>query len=84
MAAGVLNSKRAIEASIYIVRAFVAMREVVANTQELAKRFEELERKLERRLAGQDQAISEILSAIKALMNPPGPKRPPIGFIRPG
>ena len=83
MAAGVLNSSRAIEVSIYVVRAFIAMREVVADTKELSKRLEELEREVERRLAGQDAAIAEILGAIRALMNPPASKRRPIGFVKP-
>jgi len=83
MAAGVLNSKRAIEVSIYVVRTLVAMREAIANHEELSKRLDELERTLERRLTGHDQAISELLSAIKALMNPPPAKRRPIGFVRP-
>jgi hypothetical protein len=42
MAAGVLNSKRAIEVSIHVVRTLVAMREALANTEELAKRLDEL------------------------------------------
>jgi hypothetical protein len=81
MAAGVLNSPRAIEMSIFVVRTFVAMREVLADTHELAGRLDELERKLERRLARHDQAIAEILAAIRALMNPPASKRRPIGFV---
>ena len=83
MAAGVLNSDRAIEVSIYVVRAFVAMREAVADTRQLATRLDELERRIERRFAGQDHVISEILAAIKALMNPPVPSQRPIGFVAP-
>jgi hypothetical protein len=83
MAAGVLNSKRAIEVSIYIVRTLVAMREAIANHEELSKRLDDLERTLERRFAGHDQAISELLSSIKALMTPPPRKRRPIGFVTP-
>jgi len=51
MAAGVLNSRRAIEVSIHVVRTFVAMREALANTRELAQRLDELERSLNERLA---------------------------------
>lgn len=83
MAAGVLNSKRAIEVSIYVVRTLVAMREAIANHAGLSKRLDELEHTLERRFAGHDHAISELLAAIKALMNPPSGKRRPIGFVRP-
>ena len=82
MAAGVLNSRRAIEVSIYVVRVFVAMRELASNTKELAKRLDELEAHIERRLAHQDKAIADILSAIRALMAVPPPKSGPIGFVR--
>ena len=82
-AAGVLNSKRAVEVSVFVVRTFIAMREALADTRELAKRLDELERSLEKRLAKQDQAVTDILAAIRALMNPPGPKPRPIGFIGP-
>jgi hypothetical protein len=83
MAAGVLNSPRAIEVSIHVVRTFVAMREAFANTLELSKRLDELEGRLEKRLTEHDHAISELLVAIRALMNPAAGKRRPIGFVRP-
>ena len=83
MAAGVLNSRRAIEMSIYLVRTFIEMREMLLHTRELAKRLDELEDRLEKRLAKHDQSITEILTAIRALMNPPGPPRRPIGFVEP-
>ena len=83
MAAGVLDSKRAIEVSIYVVRTFVAMRQALANSAELSRRLDELERSLEGRFAKQDETIAEIMAAIRALMNPPGPKPRPIGFVGP-
>lgn len=83
MAAGVLNSRRAIEVSIFVVRTFVAMRELVDTKREMAQRIDELERNIDFRLAKHDQAIAEILAAIRALMNPPQPKRRPIGFVGP-
>lgn len=83
MAAGVLNSSRAIEVSIYVVRMFIALREATANTHNLARRLDDLEKGPERRFGQHDQAIAEILAAIRALMNPPSPKRRPIGFIGP-
>ena len=83
MAASVLNSTQAIEMSIYLVRTFVAMREAIATTHELAKRLDELERSLEARFARHDEAIAEILAALRALMTPPAAKRRPIGFIGP-
>src|SRR4029078_7370362 len=57
MAAGVLNSPRAIEVSIFVVRAFIALREIVDANRHLDSRIDELERTLEKRLSGHDQAI---------------------------
>ena len=80
MAASVLNSPRAVEMSVYVVRAFVRLREMLASNRELAQRFDELEARLEKRLAAHDEAIAAILSAIRELMNPAAPKRRGIGF----
>jgi hypothetical protein len=77
MAATILNSPRAVEMSLYVVRAFVKLRELLASNQELARRLDELERKL----STHDQAITGILNAIRELMSPPPePKRRGIGF----
>jgi ORF6N domain len=76
MAATILNSPRAIEMSVYVVRAFVRLRELLASNTALARKLDELERKYQHH----DDAIKAILSAIRELMNPPPPKRRPIGF----
>lgn len=76
MAARVLNSRRAMEISVYVVRAFVKLRETLSSDKELAAKFVELERKIETH----DQAIAGILKAIRQLMNPPDSKRRGIGF----
>jgi hypothetical protein len=84
MAATVLNSARAIEVSVYVVRAFVQMRETLASNKQLATRLNELEARLERRIDGHDRAIDEILGAIRQLMTPPEPpRRRGIGFLAP-
>lgn len=70
MAATVLNSPRAIDASVHVVRAFVRMREVLASNQELAAKLDQLEKKL----STHDQAITGILEAIRQLMQPPAGK----------
>lgn len=80
MAATVLNSARAIEMSIYVVRAFLKLREMLASNKELARRFAQLEARLEKRLTDHDKAIAAILSAIRQLMGPPPAKRRGIGF----
>ena len=73
MAASVLNSKRAIETSVYVVRAFVRMRKVMAAHQGLAQRLDELERKY-------DAQFRVVFDAIRALMEPTKPPRRRIGF----
>lgn len=81
MAATVLNSPRAVEVSIYVVRAFVQLRELLAGHKELAKRLDQLEARMERKLLTHDQAIAGILDAIRQLMAPPAQKKRPIGFV---
>ena len=81
MAAMVLASPRAVEVSVYVVRAFVQLRDLLAGNKELARRLKDLERRLERRLDTHDQAIAGILDAIRQLMNPPQPPKRPIGFV---
>jgi hypothetical protein len=76
MTATVLNSPRAVEMTIYVVRAFVQLRDLLASNRQLALKFAELERKV----STHDQAIVGILKAIRELMHPPVPKRRPIGF----
>ena len=75
MAGSVLNTPRAVEVSLYVVRAFVELREALATNKELAKRLDELESRLERKLATHDQAIAGILEAIRQLMAPPEPTK---------
>jgi hypothetical protein len=79
-AANVLNSPRAIAMGVYVVRAFVQLRELLASNKDLARRLDELEARLDKKLATHDEAITAILSAIRQLMNPPAPKRRGIGF----
>lgn len=76
MAATILNSSRAVEMSVFVVRAFVRLRGLLASNTALARKLDELERKYRHH----DEAIAAILSAIRELMNPPAPKRRGIGF----
>ncbi len=86
MAATVLNSPRAVEVSIYVVRAFVQLRDLLTGHKELARRLDQLEARMERKLSTHDQAIVGILDAIRKLMAPPPPppepKRRRIGFVQ--
>ncbi len=79
-AANVLNSPRAAEMGVHVVRAFVHMREVLAAHKELAHKLAALEQRID----SHDETIVEILAAIRQLMAPPEPKKKrPIGFITP-
>ena len=81
MAATVLNSKRAVQMSIFVVRAFVQMRETLAANHEIRVKLAELER----RLGNQDERIQDIVQAIRQLMAPPAANRRRIGFeVPPG
>ena len=79
MAATVLNSEQAVEMSVFVVRAFVRLREALAANKELATRIEELEEHMETH----DGTIQEIISVIKSLMNPTRHRRRKIGFALP-
>ena len=76
MLAAVLNTPRAIEVSIFVVRAFVRLREILSNHKALANRLAELESKIETH----GEAIRSLVSAIRQLRA--GPEKPPkkIGF----
>src|SRR5207253_2690866 len=66
MAANVLNSERAVAMSVYVVRAFVKLREVLADSKELATKLEELERQRTSRLDLHEKAIFEKLNGSAA------------------
>ncbi len=75
MAAMVLQSPRAVEMSVHVVRAFVRLRAMLATNKDLAAKFAELERKV----ASHDSHIQSLFEAIRRLMAPDPPK-PRIGF----
>ena len=78
MAATILDTPRATEVSVFVVRAFVRLREMDAANKELAEKLDELER----RVSHHDEAITGIIRTIRelAIRPEPGPKRR-IGFI---
>ena len=73
MLSSILRSKRAIEVNIEIMRAFVRLRRMLSSHAELARKLEALERKY-------DAQFKVVFDAIRQLMEPPAPKRRPIGF----
>ena len=76
MAASLLNSPRAVEVSVFVVRAFVKLRQLVLSHKELAGKLDQLERKF----AGHDDTIRQLVAAIRQLMAPPDPPAKPMGF----
>lgn len=79
MAATVLNSEKAVEMSVFVVRAFVRLREMLSTNRELAAKLAQLEDRLE----GHDASIQNLIEAIKELMIPEEPNRRRIGFELP-
>jgi phage regulator Rha-like protein len=79
MAATVLNSERAVQMSVFLVRAFVRLREMLATNWRLAAKFNELESRLETH----DTKIQEIIEAIRELMVPEKRSRRKMGFQLP-
>jgi hypothetical protein len=77
MAATILNSQRAVEMSVFVVRAFIQLRDVLSSHKKLAAKLDELERKL----ASHDRDITMIVNAIRHLMAPPSQKKRQIGFV---
>ncbi len=77
MVANVLNAPRAVQTSIYVVRAFVRLRSMLTQNKELATKLAQLERKLQKH----DQQIITLIQAIRQLMEPPPePPKKRIGF----
>ena len=77
MAANILNSPRAVAMSVYIIRAFVKMREGVAANAAILKRLADIDQTL----LIHDTALREILQKLRPLLEPPpAPPKPGIGF----
>ena len=87
MAATVLSSERAVDVSVYVVRAFVQLRGLLAANEQLAAQLNALDKRVSRKLDSHDQAITGILNTLRALMQPPDPPfdappvKRPIGFV---
>jgi hypothetical protein len=79
MAATVLNSERAVEMSVFVVRAFVRLRELLASNEKLAAKIDELEQRLDTH----DASIQDLIEAIRQLMLPEPATGRRIGFALP-
>ena len=73
MLANVLNSERAAQTSVQVVRAFVRLRQMLASNADLARKLDDMEKKY-------DRQFKVVFDAIRQLMSPPEPKRREIGF----
>ena len=73
MAATVLNSKQAVAMSVYVVRTFISLRQMLATHKDLARKLEEMEKKY-------DSQFKVVFDAIRGLMTPPETKKRKIGF----
>jgi hypothetical protein len=84
MAANVLNSARAVQMSVFVVRAFLKMRAFLGDKRELAKQLAALEKELKQRLDIHEAAIVTILQRVMDIIDPPSPPpapaKPKIGF----
>lgn len=89
-AANVLASSQAVEMGIYVVRAFVQLRQALSTNADVAKRLAELEMKTESIELSHDTfsrntrlRLKQVFDAIRELMTPPDPPKRPIGFVTP-
>lgn len=84
MAANVLNSPEAVRMSVFVVRAFVKMRQILVGNRALAEKLSEIEKTLTGRLDIHERAIVHVLEQIMQLLSPPPlpepPPKRPIGF----
>ena len=74
MLSSVLNSRRAVQVNIEIMRAFVRLREIMATHKDLVRRLNEMEKKY-------DAQFRVVFDAIRELMAPADPKKRKIGFL---
>ena len=84
MAANVLNSRRAVQMSVFVVRAFLKMRALLGDKRDLAQKLAALEKELKKRLDVHEGVIVTILQRVMDIIDPPAlpppPPKPRIGF----
>jgi ORF6N domain len=84
MAANVLNSPRAVQVSVFVVRAFLKMRALLGDKRDLAQKLASLEKELKKRLDVHEAVIVTILQRVMDIIDPPAlpapPPKPRIGF----
>ena len=81
MLASVLNSQRAIDASIFVVRAFIKLREFVIMSKEITQKLEAFEQKTDRKLSEHDKMFQVVFDTLKKVLIQEQKPKNPIGFI---
>jgi len=86
MAANILRSPKAVQMSVFVVRAFVKMRTMLVSQKNLARKLADLDKKLTERLDFHERAIGDIIQQIMLLLSPPSepepqPQKKRIGFL---
>ena len=76
MLSGVLNSARAVQANILIMRTFAKLRELIVTNELIRQKIEELEKKYE----NHDKQFKAVFDAIRGLITPPSKSKREIGF----
>ena len=81
MAANVMNSRRAVQMAVFVVRAFLRMRALLGDSRELARKLAALEKELKERLDVHEAAIVTILQRVMDIIDPPSQPEPPVKQI---
>ena len=81
MAASLLSSPRAVQVSVYVVRAFVQQREFLTSNKDLARQLKALEQRIAKKLSAHDQAIAGIINTLREWMSPATANKRRIGFV---
>ena len=81
LAASLLSSPRAVQVSVYVVRAFVQQREFLASNKELTRQLKVLEQRIAKKLSTHDQAIAGIIDTLRVWMSPATANKRRIGFV---
>jgi hypothetical protein len=81
MLASVLNSETAIKASIFVVRAFIKLREFVSMSKDITKKLEEFEQRTDKKIADHDKMFQVVFETLKKVLIQEEKPKNPIGFI---
>lgn len=78
-----LNSTKAVNTGVHVVRAFVKLRELMRSNRDIEQRFNPLEKRVTAKLGAHDRAIVALIKSLRELTAEPAVKRRSIGFVYP-